>query len=210
MSDEQPIVNFVGERVALGPLRTDLLPLDQHWMNDLVTQSLLGLTPQPRTLEGQRARYTRLSGGVDSELFLVYERASWRPLGTTGLHDIDERNGTAEFGIMLGAEGRGRGYGTEATLLTLDYAFTARGLRNVQLRAAACNSAALRVYHKAGFREIGRRRESHQHGGRLWDTVYMQALARDFSSLALARVCVPDEPRVPCTGGATRNLRGVG
>ena len=197
MSADRPIVNIVGERVALGPMRTDLLPLDQHWMNDLVTQSLLGLTPRPRTQEGQRARYARLTGGPDSELFLVYERASWRPLGTTGLHAIDERNGTAEFGAMLGAESRGRGYGTEATRLTLDYAFTARGLRNVQLRVAACNSAAMRVYQKVGFREIGRQRQSHRHGGRLWDTVYMQALARDFNSPALARLFVPDEPRVP-------------
>jgi RimJ/RimL family protein N-acetyltransferase len=146
MNAEQPIVNIIGERVALGPLRTDLLPLDQQWMNDLLTQSLLGLTPQPRMLEGQRARYARLTDGPDSELFLVYERAGWRPLGTTGLHDIDERNGTAEFGIMLGVEGRGRGYGTEATRLTLNYAFTARGLRNLQLRVGACNSVALLVY----------------------------------------------------------------
>ena len=30
----QPIVNIVGEKVALGPLRRDLLPLYHKWSND--------------------------------------------------------------------------------------------------------------------------------------------------------------------------------
>jgi RimJ/RimL family protein N-acetyltransferase len=194
VSADTPIVNIVGERVALGPMRTDLLPLDQQWMNDLVTQSLLGLTPQPRTLEGQRARYARLTDGPDSELFLVYERATWRPLGTTGLHDIDERNGTAEFGIMLGAEGRGRGYGTEATRLTLDYAFHALGLHNVMLRVFGYNERAIRVYQRVGFREIGRRREAQRIGGQVADVVLMDYLATDFGESVLRRG-LPGTPR---------------
>jgi RimJ/RimL family protein N-acetyltransferase len=197
MSDDAPLVSIIGQRVALGPTRRELLELDQRWINDLPTQSLLGHAPRPRTLENQHAWFDSLTDVADSVLFLIYAVAGWRPLGTSGLHDIDQRNGTAEFGIMLGAEGRGHGYDTEATQLTLDYAFTARGLRNVQLRVAACNTAALRAYHTVGFREIGRQRESHRHGGQLWDTVYMQVLARDFRSPALARVFALDEPSVP-------------
>jgi hypothetical protein len=33
-SSETPILNVVGERVALGPLREDLLPLYGRWIND--------------------------------------------------------------------------------------------------------------------------------------------------------------------------------
>ena len=35
--DEQPIVNIRGERVALGPLRRDLVPTYQRWDTDFAT-----------------------------------------------------------------------------------------------------------------------------------------------------------------------------
>jgi diamine N-acetyltransferase len=198
MSVAAPILNLVGERVALGPMRRELLPLDQRWINDLRTQGLLGHMPTPHTLEGQQAWFDSLAHASSSVLFLVYaiDAEPARPIGTTGLHDIDQRNGTAEFGILLGeAAARGRGYGTEATRLILDFAFTALGLRNVALRVFAYNPAGLRVYQKVGFREMGRRRESQLFGGRRWDTIYMQALASEFTSPALARVLTPDESR---------------
>lgn len=37
-----PIVNITGERVALGPLRRDLLPDYQRWLNDFGTAPMLG------------------------------------------------------------------------------------------------------------------------------------------------------------------------
>ena len=52
----------------------------------------------------------------------------------------------------------GRDFGTEATKLLLDYAFTVLGVHNVWLDTPAYNAGAIRAYEKAGFREIGRRR----------------------------------------------------
>ena len=96
----------------------------------------------------------------------------------TNLKEIDHRHGTAEFVIFIGAaDARGKGYGTETTRLMLDYAFAALGLHNAMLSVYAYNPAARRAYEKAGFRECGRRRESVWMGGRLWDTIYMEALA---------------------------------
>jgi diamine N-acetyltransferase len=83
--------------------------------------------------------------------------------------------------IAIGAANcRGQGYGTEATRLMLDYAFNGLGLHSVMLTVYATNPAGLRAYTKAGFREIGRRRQSYLQGGTLWDTIYMDCLARDF------------------------------
>ncbi len=53
----------------------------------------------------------------------------------------------------------------------------------------------MRVYEKAGFKEIGRRRKSRQMGGRFWDEIFMDAVASEFESPVLARVFVPDEPK---------------
>lgn len=44
-SNETPILNVVGEQVALGPLREDLLPPYGRWINDRGTIQMLGLPP---------------------------------------------------------------------------------------------------------------------------------------------------------------------
>jgi diamine N-acetyltransferase len=198
--DHPPIVNIVGERVALGPLRRDLLPLMQRWHNDFFVRRTFGI-PEPTTLEQMARLGDEIIAMDDTEHFLVYERrgaagGDLRPIGYTYLTAIDFRHRTAEFGIMLGeADARGKGCGTEATLLTLDFGFVGLGLHNIVLRYYAYNRAGRRAYEKAGFREFARRRESKMLGGRLWDQIYMQCLATDFVSPVLSRVLAPDVER---------------
>ena len=197
---EQPIINIVGEKVALGPMHRDLLPLIACWSNDLAARRNIGV-PLPQTLDQRIAQYERDivdEHGVD---FAVYERAILpgghpRPIGTVGLFDINYRNRRAEFGILIGdAADRGKGYGTETTHLMLDYAFTALGLHNVALTVAEWNIAGQRAYAKAGFQEFGRRRACWPMAGRWWDEVHMDALASEFERPVLARFFAPDAPR---------------
>lgn len=193
------IVNIVGERVALGPFRRDLIPVYQRWMNDFETMRTYK-TPRPVTAEQATAWYEEQTTKEQITRFTVYELATWRPIGKTALGDIDFHHRSAEFGIIIGEpDCRGKGYGTEATLLTLDYAFTALALHNVMLEVAEFNQAGRRAYAKAGFRELGRRRQCWMMGGRLWDNIYMDCLATEFSSPVLGRVFDPDQdnPSVP-------------
>jgi diamine N-acetyltransferase len=192
---EPPIINIEGELVALGPLRRDLIPTYQRWMNDFATVRTLALPPAPMTLEREIAWFESAATG-NVIYFTVYERATGRPIGNVDLRDIDYHHGTAEFGILIGeSDARGKGYGTEAIRLTLDYAFTALGLNNVMLRVYEYNLAGQRAYQKAGFREIGRQREARWFAGRRWDVIFMDCLASEFESPVLAHVLAPDEHR---------------
>jgi len=192
---EQPVINIRGERVALGPIRRDLIPLYHRWANDFGytrTTAVLGLT---LTLEQQASAYESVVADERNVSFVIYDRATARPIGTTALDSIDHRYGTAEFSIGIGDEAfRGKGYGTEATRLVLDYAFTVLGLSNVMLVVYEYNGAGRRAYEKAGFREFGRRHGSRRMGGRLWDTIYMECLADDVTSPVLGRIVAPDRP----------------
>ncbi|HUZ03666.1 MAG TPA: GNAT family protein [Thermomicrobiaceae bacterium] len=194
---EGPILNILGDLVALGPLRGDLLPAYQRWINDFATLRTLAAVPRPMTLEQEQSWYDHAAaGGPDMAYFTIYERATLRPIGNTELHHIDFRNRSAEFGILIGEpDARGKGYGTEATRLVLDYAFVALGLHNVMLTTYEFNLAAQRTYAKAGFTVIGRRRQSRLMGGKLWDEIFMDCLATEFQSPVLAKVFVPDQPR---------------
>ncbi len=187
-----PIINIAGARVALGPIARAHIPLFQRWNNDFAVTRTLWRS-EPWTVEQMTAAYDATLSATDQVHFIVYERTSMQPVGSTYLTHIDHRHRTAQFGIVIGeAAARGNGYGTEATRLTLDYAFTALGLHNVMLSVYAFNRAGRRAYAKAGFREFARRRESKAMGGRLWDVIYMEALASQFASPVLARVLAPD------------------
>ena len=191
-----PVLNMIGERVALGPLRADLLPLYGRWINDFGTIRMLGLPPVPVTAEKERDWYEHRSKSENDLMFTIYEREALRPIGNTALHGLDHRNRSASFGIIIGEpECRGRGHGTETTSLMLDYAFTVLGLHNVMLTVFAYNPAGIRAYEKAGFKPIGRRRECRVMGGKVYDEIYMDCLASEFESPVLGRVFAPDAPR---------------
>jgi diamine N-acetyltransferase len=186
---ERPPLNVVGEKVALGPLRRDLIPLYQQWFNSFELLRTLDRQLKPVSLDQverwfeARATSAQIGSVV---VFTIYERGTWRPIGNTALESINLRDRTAEFGVFIGeSDLRGSGYGSEATRLMLDYAFTGLGLQNVMLRVWEYNLAGIRVYEKAGFREFGRRSRAHMMNGEWWDDIYMQILADDFQSPVL-------------------------
>jgi RimJ/RimL family protein N-acetyltransferase len=179
------IVVLRGETIALGPLRRDLAPLYQLWMNDLAVTRTLKDSSRPISLEAQ-------CQWLDARLlsreptFTIYELASWRPIGTTDLYDIDFEHGIASFGLLIGASDLwGRGFGAEATRLMLGYAFDVLGLHNVQLTVHASNPGALRAYERAGFRHIGARRGAIKLGRQRYDAIYMDAVADEFPPTTL-------------------------
>ena len=55
------------------------------------------------------------------------------------------------------------------------------------------NPAGIRAYQKAGFKEIGQRRECRMMGGKLWDEVHMHCLSSEFENPVLRRIYAPDD-----------------
>jgi diamine N-acetyltransferase len=190
---DRPILNIVGESIALGPLRRDLLPVYQRWINDFHIVRNLGSFPRPITVEHEEVWLADMNKSTNRTMFTIYEKTTSRPIGTTDLFAIDHMNRTAVFGILIGEpDARGKGYGTETARLMLDYGFTALGLHSISLSVNAGNLAGRRAYEKAGFREYGRQRECKFVGGKLCDTIHMDCLATEFTGSILAAVLAPD------------------
>lgn len=84
-----------------------------------------------------------------------------REIGSVYLRDIDREKGEAEYGVFIGEEkALGKGYGTQAAKLMLNYGFRTLGLKKIFLRLLEDNAKALRSYEKAGFQMIKNRRET--------------------------------------------------
>lgn len=185
-------VLLAGERVALGPLRRDLVPLYTSWDNDAELCALRGNPLVPRTPE-QVERRLFDDTPETTVLFTVYETVieskAPRAIGMAMLMRVDRIHRTAELGIFLGARDAWNvGLGTEATTLVLDYAFQALGLHAVYLRVIADNARAIKAYERAGFKKIGVQRQSCRVGQEVHDDLYMDILASEFESPVLKRV----------------------
>ena len=87
-----PILTVSGQRVALGPLRRDLLPQYQRWINDLIAAQNLGMIPRPVTQEAESSWYDRMVAGNDI-VFTMDERATWRPIGKPGFTRLNTATG---------------------------------------------------------------------------------------------------------------------
>jgi RimJ/RimL family protein N-acetyltransferase len=71
---------------------------------------------------------------TDNNNFAIIENKSNALIGNCGFHNIDTLNRRAEIGIFIGdKEYLGKGYGTDALELLIDYGFNIRNLNSVML-----------------------------------------------------------------------------
>jgi RimJ/RimL family protein N-acetyltransferase len=93
-------------------------------------------------------------------------------IGFVVLFNIKWSNQSAEMAIGIGVpEYRGRGYGSDALRLILNYAFNELNLHRVELTVIDYNTGAIRAYERAGFVREGVKRQAIQRGGQRFDLI---------------------------------------
>ncbi|MCK4343556.1 MAG: GNAT family N-acetyltransferase [Phycisphaerae bacterium] len=179
-NDKPPVVFLSGERVYLRPFESEDVASSQRWLNDPAVRVPLGAF-LPITEKAER-EFIESAVVKDENIHLaIVLREGNRLLGSLGVKNIRWKDRAATFGIFIGpAECRGRGYGTEATRLFLDYAFQTLNLNRVELEVFSTNEAGLRAYEKAGFVREGVQREQRFIDGRYVDQVLFSILAREY------------------------------
>jgi RimJ/RimL family protein N-acetyltransferase len=104
-----------------------------------------------------------------------------RPIGFVGLDGIRWNQGDSYVAIGIGEEEFwGKGYGTEAMRLMIQYVFRELNFRRLTLTVFEYNQRAFRSYQKLGFQVEGRVREFMRREGRWWDLVFMGILREDW------------------------------
>ena len=167
---------------GIGPYRADLVDLYWRWEQDI--RLIVGFGRfTPESVENRRAGYeVQARGSGNNMRFTIYDMNAASgpvPIGLTSV-SIDGQVRVGEFVIMLAPEHQGRGHGTRATWLTLDYSFHVADLAMVHLSVLKPNAGAIVAYEKAGFRKIGERRNWGYWLGERVNEVLMDALPEDF------------------------------
>ena len=117
----------------------------------------------------------------DNKAFIIEQ---YKKVKAHGFLPSNRRNNTGigkTFEDYIGdEENRGKGYGQEAIRLLLTYAFEYLNLNNIMLGLWSFNTEAYECYKKAGFKEIGRRRECYYLKGVYYDEILMDILQKDW------------------------------
>jgi len=173
---------LVGERVRLRGTRDADLPALAAGLMDpaiRVTQSRIAV---PMSEAAARSLVGEWSSGQGPDAGFSIETLADDPelVGHLGLFGISAKDRCGTVGIALLRPHLGRGYGTDAMRLIVDYGFREVGLHRIQLGVYAYNARAIAAYRKAGFVEEGRQREVVYHDGRWYDDVQMSILEQEW------------------------------
>ncbi|WP_019421288.1 GNAT family N-acetyltransferase [Paenibacillus sp. OSY-SE] len=104
-------------------------------------------------------------------------------IGDIELQDIDGINRSANIRIAIGGSAhQGKGYGSEAIGLLLEYAFGTLQLHRIELNVFAFNKRAIHVYEKAGFKREGVQRDALYYDHKYHDSIIMSILEDEYRS----------------------------
>ncbi|GAA3695879.1 GNAT family protein [Arthrobacter ginkgonis] len=162
---------------AMGPILAD--PEVLHLTGSVHTSA--DLVDRPTVLDAKTRLWYRTRAEQPDRMDLaVVDPASGECVGEIVLNDWEPGNQTCNLRILIGPRGRGRGLGTEAIRLLLDYAFAQTDLFRIELEVYTFNTRALRVYERVGFIPEGRRRAAHVFDGVRFDAITMSVLLPDW------------------------------
>lgn len=145
-----------GKRVYLRPMEKSDLPNLVRWFNDPQVMKFLGRRYPMSAVEEEAWLNTVRDPLKQGVAFMVVVKGKTpekdRPIGTMGLHNIEIENGIATTGAAFGEKDCwGKGYGEEAKMLLLDWAFGNLRLHKIYSRVMANNPRSRRYSEKCGY-----------------------------------------------------------
>ncbi|MDO5635422.1 MAG: GNAT family protein [Micrococcus sp.] len=173
-----------GDLVTLRPIRAeDADAIDAILRADgevaILTGSVHSSTEKPASVPMDRLReiYGAWAVADDRLVLAIIDNESGELVGEAVLNDWDKANESCGFRTFIGAAGRGRGLGTEATGLIVEHGLTTMGLHRITLEVYDFNPRARHVYEKIGFVHEGTGREALRFNDQWIDVHYMAILA---------------------------------
>lgn len=178
-----PVIFLRGKKVILRPLNkaTDLESC-LRWVNDPRTTRFL-LLHRPISMVEEEEWFDK-KGKDEHNIVFGIETLKGKFIGTMGLHRINWKNRTAVTGALIGdEEHRGKGHGTDAKMLLLNYAFNTLNLRKIKSGVIAFNGRSIRYLRKCGYVEEGKRAKEVYQGGEYHDELLFAVFREDWLPL---------------------------
>ena len=180
---KQPVVFRKGKKVILRPVeKTDAIHMYQY-INDPEVSQFLGRV-NLMTLAEEEEWVLNGAKATHTNIVVAIEVINGPFIGTMGLHHINWVNQTAITGTCIGNKDfQGKGYGTDAKMLLLDYAFNTLGLRKICSGAFASNVKSIAFNQRCGYKIEGRLKKQFYRNGTYHDEVLLAVFRKDWLPL---------------------------
>jgi RimJ/RimL family protein N-acetyltransferase len=172
--------HITGDRIVLRPLEKADLENRVRWYNDPRVRETL-VMDETFELRKTIAWFERVADD-DRRAEFVIQSPDGRPVGVTGLIDIDRQHGVAECYCVIGEKDFwGKGLGTEIHSILIQWAFEKLGLYKIRADIRANNPAIFRVVEKLGFKIEGTLRKEKIVDGQRIDLCRIGLLREEFT-----------------------------
>jgi len=166
-----------GQRVILRRVEQTDHPFIQRWQNDPFVFRWMDYT---RSFSIEDIHESEHRATLEGHPFVI--EADGRPIGRIGLNNFRPRDRMASLYLFIGDDdARGKGYGRDALMALLVYAFDTLNQRQVELWTLADNERAIHLYKACGFVEDGRLRDRSWIDGHYIDHLVMSVTAEEFA-----------------------------
>jgi RimJ/RimL family protein N-acetyltransferase len=179
---------LAGRLVTLRPFRADDVEAMAAVLSDPEVRALTGSVEtsaeaaRPEPLDDRlREWYATRNDQPDRLDLAVEDAATGRLVGEVVLNEHDAQTRSCNLRCLIGADGRGRGLGTEALRLLVAYALEVLGLERLTLEVFEFNPRARHVYEGLGFVPTGVRED-----GLVFDGVHVAAIDMELTAAAWA------------------------
>lgn len=172
---------FESNRIQLRKFSEDDILTYYKWHNDMDVMSSTTLTLDKYSLQDTEKLCQQFIHSPNSKSYIIEEKATHLSIGITSLIHIDSYNRNAECIIDIGNKGYwGQGYGKEAFILLLDYAFLELNLHRLSLRVFTFNDRAIKLYKSLGFQHEGTCKEAIFRNGTWHDIEFFALFQRNY------------------------------
>ncbi len=182
---ENNIVFLSGQKVNLRPYDKEKdLKNCLRWVSDPEIRRYFPTFMQfPHTLKTEADELEPLTSGTGN-CFLIIETLDAKSIGTIGLFSIDWVNRTAETGTLIGKkEYQNKGYGADAKMILLNYAFNSLNLRKITATVLSDNKKSLSYNKKCGYQSEGIRKKQSFRNGKYHDEILIAVFKEDFQKI---------------------------
>ena len=160
-----------GKKTNLRPFSKEDVPLVTQWINDPEIREFVSIV-FPQTEKQEEEEWYNKIGKDNKNITLGIETKDDKLIGIMGIHGIDWVSRVGTTGAIIGDKDYwSKGYGTDAKMHLLDYAFNTLGLYKICSTVIAFNKRSLQYSLHCGYKIEGRRRKHFFKRGRRWDLI---------------------------------------
>lgn len=173
---------YVGQQVRLREYRKEDINMRLIYINDSeVLRNLTPEVPYPITLQEEEKWFESITSLRDTYKFAIETISDNKFIGGCSINDVDWKNSVVTVGIFIGNKDyRGKGYGTDAMKVLMDFIFTQMNINKIRLIVYSYNKAALKCYEKCGFKIEGILRKEIYRDGKYFDKISMGILREEY------------------------------